>query len=110
MVVRLASRPARAARTATVLPAPTSPVMTPRAFSVRHQPIRATASPWCRPVPGSTPRQTFATRSNGFAHATRRSPPVQCLLSVNKPPTRPFSVASRLPPNGSVTSSATTAS
>ena len=35
-----------AARTATVFPAPTSPVITPRARSVTHQPIRATASPW----------------------------------------------------------------
>jgi hypothetical protein len=31
---------------ATVLPAPTSPVMTPMRRSVMHQVMRATASPW----------------------------------------------------------------
>ena len=46
MVCREGSSPASAARTATVFPAPTSPVITPRARSVTHQPIRATASPW----------------------------------------------------------------
>ena len=37
---------ARAARRATVFPAPTSPVMTPRACSLMHQLIRAAASAW----------------------------------------------------------------
>ena len=45
-VVRLWSSPASAARTATVLPAPTSPVTTPRARSSTHQVMRATASAW----------------------------------------------------------------
>src|SRR6266498_4383182 len=43
---RTGSRAARAARTATVLPAPTSPVITPRACSVTVQVIRTTASLW----------------------------------------------------------------
>src|SRR2546423_117450 len=43
---RAGSRAARAARAATVLPTPTSPVTTPRAFSVTAQVIRAAASPW----------------------------------------------------------------
>ena len=46
MVCRVGSRAASAARTATVFPAPTSPVITPMRCSVMHQPIRATASPW----------------------------------------------------------------
>jgi hypothetical protein len=44
--VREGSRLARAARRATVLPAPTSPVITPRACSLMHQLIRAAASAW----------------------------------------------------------------
>src|SRR5271169_6480064 len=43
---RLRSRAASAARTATVLPAPTSPVITPMRRSATHQPMRATASLW----------------------------------------------------------------
>ena len=53
------SRAARAARTATVLPAPTSPVMTPSACSVMHQLIRATASAWAAwrcSIPGARSR------------------------------------------------------
>ena len=46
MVCREASRPARTVRTEAVLPAPTSPVMTPIARSVMHQVMRATASLW----------------------------------------------------------------
>src|ERR1035437_2563994 len=46
VVCRDASSPARAARIATVLPAPTSPVTTPRARSLTHQLIRARASAW----------------------------------------------------------------
>src|ERR1035437_2604496 len=46
VVFRDGSSPARAARIATVLPAPTSPVTTPRARSLIHQLIRATASAW----------------------------------------------------------------
>src|SRR5664280_2196639 len=42
-VCREASSPANAARSATVLPAPTSPVLTPSAVSLMHQRIRATA-------------------------------------------------------------------
>ena len=45
-VWRVRSRAARAARTATVLPAPTSPVITPMRRSAMHQPMRATASSW----------------------------------------------------------------
>jgi hypothetical protein len=47
------------ARTATVLPTPTSPVMTPRARSPMHQVTRAVASPWavCRcSIPGARSR------------------------------------------------------
>src|ERR1700761_6752993 len=50
------SRPARTVRTETVLPAPTSPVMTPMARSLTHQVMRATASLWaaCRcSMPGA---------------------------------------------------------
>src|SRR6266498_213901 len=43
---RVRSRAATAARTATVLPAPTSPVMTPRAASATQKLMRATASAW----------------------------------------------------------------
>ena len=43
---REVSSSARAARTATVLPAPTSPVITPMAASSTHQAMRATASAW----------------------------------------------------------------
>ena len=46
MVCRELSRPAKTVRTETVLPGPTSPVITPRAFSVTVQVIRAAASPW----------------------------------------------------------------
>src|SRR5207237_409830 len=42
-VCREGSRLARAARRATVLPAPTSPVMTPRACSLMHPAVRAAA-------------------------------------------------------------------
>src|SRR5512142_554718 len=46
---RVGSRPATAARTATVLPAPTSPVMTPSRVSVMQKLIRAVAWAWaCR--------------------------------------------------------------
>src|SRR5262249_17338842 len=46
---RVGSRPATAARTATVLPAPTSPVMTPSKVSVMQKLIRAVAWAWaCR--------------------------------------------------------------
>ena len=60
MVWREGSRSARAARTATVLPAPTSPVTTPRARWLMHQPIRATASAWavCRcSICGASPAE-----------------------------------------------------
>src|SRR5215472_4579228 len=43
---RVGSRPATAARTATVLPAPTSPVMTPSRVSAMQKPIRAVAWAW----------------------------------------------------------------
>ena len=43
-MVRLASRAATAARTATDLPAPTSPVTTPMTRSSQHHEIRAAAS------------------------------------------------------------------
>src|SRR6266542_3292799 len=43
---RVGSRPATAARTATVFPAPTSPVTTPSADSTTQKLIRAIASPW----------------------------------------------------------------
>jgi hypothetical protein len=43
---RVGSRPATAARSATVLPAPTSPVTTPRADSTTQKLIRAIASAW----------------------------------------------------------------
>jgi hypothetical protein len=46
IVCRDASRLATAARAATVLPAPHSPVMTPIWRSATHQPILATASRW----------------------------------------------------------------
>lgn len=46
MTWRAGSRAAVAARIATVLPAPTSPVMTPMACWSTHQVIRATASAW----------------------------------------------------------------
>src|SRR5487761_741132 len=46
---RVGSRPATAARTATVLPAPTSPVMTPSRVSAMQKLIRAVAWAWaCR--------------------------------------------------------------
>src|SRR5215472_17427301 len=46
---RVGSSPATAARTATVLPAPTSPVMTPSRVSVMQKLIRAVAWAWaCR--------------------------------------------------------------
>src|SRR3974390_1741368 len=46
---RVGSRPATAARAATVLPAPTSPVMTPSRVSVMQKLIRAVAWAWaCR--------------------------------------------------------------
>src|SRR5215472_13738161 len=45
-VCRVGSIEARAARTATVFPVPTSPVMTPRVFSVMVQVMRAAASAW----------------------------------------------------------------
>ena len=45
MLYRLASKVDSVARMATVLPAPTSPVITPMRRSVMHQPIRAVASP-----------------------------------------------------------------
>src|SRR6266536_1299951 len=56
VVCREGSRSVRAARSATVLPAPTSPVMTPRAVSATHQRIRATASAcpvWRCSMPGA---------------------------------------------------------
>src|SRR6266568_2172356 len=43
---RVRSRAAVAARTATVLPAPTSPQTTPRAASAMQKPMRAMASAW----------------------------------------------------------------
>src|SRR5271169_2993407 len=43
---RVGSRPATAARRATVLPAPTSPVTTPSADSTTQKLIRAIASAW----------------------------------------------------------------
>src|SRR4051794_11191600 len=43
---RVGSRPATAARTATVFPAPTSPVMTPSKVSVMQKLIRAVAWAW----------------------------------------------------------------
>src|SRR3989454_6326728 len=43
---RVGSRPATAARTATVLPAPTSPVMTPSKISVMQKLVRAVAWAW----------------------------------------------------------------
>ncbi len=46
MVCREVSRPARTVRTEAVLPAPTSPVMTPIERSLMHQVMRATASLW----------------------------------------------------------------
>jgi len=51
--------PGEGGAAATVLPAPTSPVSTPRALSATHQVIRATASPWeaCRcSMPGARSR------------------------------------------------------
>ena len=42
----MGSRVATAARTATVLPAPTSPHSTPRVASATQKPMRATASAW----------------------------------------------------------------
>jgi hypothetical protein len=45
-VWRVASRPASTVRTDTVLPAPTSPVITPMARSAMAQVILATASLW----------------------------------------------------------------
>ena len=51
---REASRLATAARAATVLPAPHSPVITPIACSQMHQEIRATASA-CAPCACSIP-------------------------------------------------------
>src|SRR5450759_3028804 len=59
-VCREASSPANAARSATVLPAPTSPVMTPSAVSLMHQRIRATASacpPWRCSIAGARSRR-----------------------------------------------------
>ena len=53
------SRPARTARTETVLPAPTSPVMTPMDRSLMHQAMRATASlreAWRCSMPGARSR------------------------------------------------------
>jgi hypothetical protein len=49
-----ASRPATAARAATVFPAPHSPLITPIACSLMHHDIRATASA-CAPVGCSIP-------------------------------------------------------
>src|SRR5487761_865522 len=46
---RVGSRPATAARTATVLPAPTSPVMTPSRVSAMQKLIRAVAWVWASP-------------------------------------------------------------
>ena len=43
---RVRSSPATAARTATVLPEPTSPTMTPSRSSAMQKPMRATASAW----------------------------------------------------------------
>ena len=48
MVWGTGSRPAVAARAATVLAAPTSPVTTPMACSLTSQAMRATASAWPR--------------------------------------------------------------
>src|SRR5659263_536610 len=59
-VCREASSPANAARSATVLPAPTSPVITPSAVSLMHQRIRATASacpPWRCSIAGARSRR-----------------------------------------------------
>jgi hypothetical protein len=59
-VCREASRDARAARRATVFPAPTSPVITPRACSLMHQLIRAAASAWAAwrcSMPGARSRR-----------------------------------------------------
>ena len=53
---REASRPATAARAATVLPAPHSPLITPIACSVMHHEIRATAclcALWACSIPGA---------------------------------------------------------
>src|SRR3954451_15078730 len=57
------SSAAGAARTATVLPAPTSPVITPRACCSMHQPIRATASAW---VPWRCSIEGASGRPNGI--------------------------------------------
>jgi hypothetical protein len=56
MLCRVGSSPETAARTATIFPAPTSPVITPIRRSATHQPIRATASPWLACGAGSPMR------------------------------------------------------
>src|SRR5664280_1446775 len=59
-VCREASSPSNAARSATVLPAPTSPVMTPSPDPLMHQRIRATASacpPWRCSIAGARSRR-----------------------------------------------------
>src|SRR5487761_1113178 len=64
-----------AARTAMVLPAPTSPVRTPRAPSVTSQRIRATASEWARAVNSMLGARS---RPNGM----RVKPQWACSLSM----------------------------
>src|SRR5215831_637943 len=61
------SRPATAARTATVLPAPTSPVMTPSRASPMQKLIRAVAWAWAW-------RANRSLAAIAFPHGVRASP------------------------------------
>src|SRR5512132_3033462 len=77
MVWRTGSSAATAARAATVLPAPTSPVTTPMARSLISQAMRATASAWPRwggasRGPGRGRRGCGRSRSGRAAVRSRR--------------------------------------
>src|SRR4030081_1964963 len=66
-----------AARTATVLPAPTSPVITPRACWSMHQAMRATASAcpsWRCSMDGARLRPTGSGGSPSVIAGAERSP------------------------------------
>src|ERR1700723_3141406 len=92
---RVGSRPATAARTETGLPAPTSPVMTPRADSATQKLTRATASAWALRGKRSAAaialpngvlfRPKWATQGAGLIVPLRRCLPLRRLVPRRRP-------------------------
>ena len=85
---RVGSRPATAARTATVLPAPTSPVTTPSADSTTQKLMRAMASAWAwrgnRSLAGMDLPNGVRARPKCAAHGAALTVPLLLLVLAGR--------------------------